>query len=205
MTYDVAIVGAGVVGSALFRELGRYNLKTVLIEKENDVALGSSRANSAIVHAGYDPPNGTMLARFNVEGNRLYPKLCEDLSVPFRQNGSLIVALCEEDLVQLRQLYENGVKNGVGSLEIVGAEAVRQMEPNLQPAICGALVAPTGGIVGSYELTTALAENGIVNGGEILLNSEVIRIEKFDKDGDKLGDLTKKGAEARVDARVLSS
>lgn len=193
MTYDVAIVGAGVVGSALFRELGKYNLKTVLIEKENDVALGSSRANSAIVHAGYDPPNGTMLARFNVEGNRLYPKLCKELSVPFRQNGSLIVALCEEDLVQLRRLYENGVKNGVESLEIVGAETVRQMEPNLQLTICGALVAPTGGIVGSYELTTALAENGVVNGGDVLFNSEVIRIEKIDKDGEKLGDLKKNG------------
>ncbi len=193
MTYDVAIVGAGVVGSALFRELGRYNLKTVLIDKENDVALGSSRANSAIVHAGYDPPHGTMLARFNVEGNRLYPKLCADLSVPFRQNGSLIVALCEEDLSQLRQLYDNGTKNGVDGLELVGSEAVRQMEPNLQPSICGALVAPTGGIVGSYELTTALAESGVINGGEVLLNSEVIRIEKFDKDGDVLDDLTKNG------------
>ncbi|MBR4753412.1 MAG: NAD(P)/FAD-dependent oxidoreductase [Thermoguttaceae bacterium] len=193
MTYDVAIVGAGVIGSALFRELGKFNLKTVLIEKENDVALGSSRANSAIVHAGYDPPNGTMLARFNVEGNRLYPKLCADLSVPFRQNGSLIVALCEEDLVHLRELYENGVKNGVDALEIVGPEAVRQMEPNLQPTICGALVAPTGGIVGSYELTTALAESGVINGGEVLLNSEVTRIEKFNKDGEKLNDLTRKG------------
>ena len=193
MTYDVAIIGAGVVGSALFYELGKYNLKRALVEKENDVALGSSRANSAIVHAGYDPPNGTMLARFNVEGNRLYPKLCEELSAPYRQNGSLIVALCEEDLAHLHALYENGTKNGVEGLEIVGAETVRQMEPNLQPGICGALVAPTGGIVGSYEFTTALAENGVINGGDVLLNSEVAKIEKFSKEGAKLDDARKEG------------
>ena len=102
MLYDVAIIGAGVVGSALFRELGRYQLSTVLIEKENDVSLGSSRANSAIVHAGYDPPTGSFMARFNVEGNRLYPQLCQELSVPFRANGSMIVALTEADLSHLR-------------------------------------------------------------------------------------------------------
>lgn len=193
MTYDVAIVGAGVIGAALFRELGKYKLKTVMIEKENDVALGSSRANSAIVHAGYDPPNGTMLARFNVEGAGLYPKLCEELSVPFRQNGSLTAALSEEDLVQLTQLYENGTRNGVEGLELVDAETVRQLEPNLQSTICGALVAPTGGIVGCYELTTALAESGVINGGDVLLNSEVVKIEKFDKEGVKLNDLRKEG------------
>ncbi len=193
MLYDVAIIGAGVIGSALFRELGKYTLKTVLIEKENDVALGSSRANSAIVHAGYDPPNGTMLARFNVEGNKLYPKLCEELSVPYRQNGSLIVALCEEDLVQLHKLYENGVKNGVVGLEVIDAQAVQRMEPNLQSTICGALVAPTGGIVGSYEFTTALAESGVINGGDVLLNSKVVKIEKFNKDGELLSDTSKDG------------
>lgn len=193
MLYDVAIIGAGVIGSALFRELGKFSLRTVLIEKENDVSLGSSRANSAIVHAGYDPPYGTMLARFNVEGNRLYPKLCEELSVPFRKNGSLIVALCEEDLSLLQALYENGTRNGVEHLEIIDAAAVRQIEPNLQSSICGALLAPTGGIVGAYEFTTALAESGVINGGEILLNSNVVNIEKFDKSGEKLKDASKEG------------
>ncbi len=211
MKHDVAIIGAGVIGSALFRELGRFSLSTVLIEKENDVALGSSRANSAIVHAGYDPPTGSLTARFNVEGNRLYPKLCDELSVPFRQNGSLIVALCEEDLAQLRLLYENGTRNGVERLELIGAEEVQALEPNLQPSICGALVAPTGGIVGAYEFTTALAENGVVNGGRVLLNSEVVKIEKFDKDGALQRDLTQKGGFFRltfkngnsVDARYI--
>lgn len=193
MVYDVAIIGAGVIGSALFRELGKYCLKAVLIEKEDDVALGSSRANSAIVHAGYDPPTGSLMARFNVEGNRLYPSLCNDLSVPFRQNGSLIVALCEEDLVSLRHLYENGTKNGVDGLEIIDSQAVHQLEPRLQPTICGALVAPTGGIVGSYEFTTALAENGVVNGGDVMLNSEVVQIDKLGKKGEKLADPSKEG------------
>ena len=193
MTYDVAIIGAGVIGSALFRELGKFRLSTVLIEKENDVALGCSRANSAIVHAGYDPPTGTLMARFNVEGNRMYPRLCDELSVPFRQNGSLIVALTDDELPQLHNLYENGTRNGVEGLEIVDADAVRSLEPNLKESIRGALVAPTGGIVGSYEFTTALAENGVVNGGEVLLNSEVVKIEKLAKNGIPLEDNKREG------------
>ena len=193
MAYDVAIIGAGVIGSALFRELGKFRLSTVLIEKENDVALGCSRANSAIVHAGYDPPTGTLMARFNVEGNRMYPRLCAELSVPFRQNGSLIVALTDDELPQLHNLYENGTRNGVEGLEVVNADAVRNLEPNLKESIRGALVAPTGGIVGSYEFTTALAENGVVNGGKVLLNSEVVKIEKFAKDGTLLEDKKREG------------
>lgn len=193
MTYDVAIIGAGVIGSALFRELGKYRLSTALIEKENDVALGCSRANSAIVHAGYDPPTGTLMARFNVEGNRMYPQLCAELSVPFRQNGSLIVALTDDELPQLQRLYENGIRNGVEGLEVVDADAVRLLEPNLKESIRGALVAPTGGIVGSYEFTTALAENGVVNGGKVLLNSEVVKIDKLDKDGVLLEDKKRDG------------
>ena len=198
MTYDVAIIGAGVIGSALFRELGKYRLSRVLIEKENDVALGSSRANSAIVHAGYDPPTGSLMARFNVAGNRMYPKLCEELSVPFRLNGSLIVALTDDELPQLQALYENGTKNGVEGLEIIGAEAVHALEPNLKESIRGALVAPTGGIVGSYEFTTALAENGVANGGDVRLSSEVVKIEKFNDEGGLADDLTKRGGYFRV-------
>lgn len=193
MLYDIAIIGAGVIGAALFQELGKFRTKSVLIEKENDVALGGSRANSAIVHAGYDPPVGSLMAKFNVEGNQLYPKLCEELSVPFHQNGSLVVALCEEDKVILRQLYENGVRNGVKGLELIDAEAVLSLEPQLHSSICGALLAPTGGIVGAYEFTIALAENGIFNGGEVLLNSKVVKIEKFLVGGKKLNDLKKDG------------
>lgn len=196
--YDAAIIGAGIIGSALFRELGKYRSSIVLVEKENDVALGASRANSAIAHAGYDPPTGSFAARFNVEGNRLYPKLCEELSVPFKQNGSLIVALSDEDLPTLRQLYDNGAKNGVERLELLDAEGVRRLEPNLLPSICGALHAPTGGIVGAYELTTALAENGVVNGGELRLNAEVVKIVKFDANGAPAENLAEKGGFFRL-------
>ncbi|MDO5580599.1 MAG: NAD(P)/FAD-dependent oxidoreductase [Planctomycetia bacterium] len=177
-TYDVAIIGAGIVGASLFHQLGRFQQKAVLIERENDVALGSSRANSAIVHAGYDPPNGSLMAKFNVEGNRLFDTLCEDLAVPFKRNGSLVLAFTEEEEKQLEFLLENGKKNGVPGLELWTSEQVALKEPNL--AKCRqALFAPTGGIVGVYELTTALAENGLVNGGDILLESEVTGIEKI--------------------------
>ncbi|MDO5308059.1 MAG: NAD(P)/FAD-dependent oxidoreductase [Planctomycetia bacterium] len=198
MTYDVAIIGAGVIGSALFRELGKYSLSTLLIEKENDVALGCSRANSAIVHAGYDPPTGTFMARFNVEGNKMYPKLCEELSVPYRMNGSLIVALTEDEMPQVHSLYENGLRNGVDGLRVLSQEETHALEPNLKESICGALLAPTGGIVGSYEFTTALAENGVANGGHVALNAEVVRIEKFTDADEPTTELTKHGGYFRV-------
>ncbi len=177
--YDVAIIGAGIVGASLFRELGRFRLSTILIEKENDVACGSSRANSAIVHAGYDPVYGSHMARFNVEGNRLYDQLCSELTVPFRRNGSLVLGYNDEDNLHLTQLYENGIRNGVPNLALLKPEEILAMEPNLDPTVTGALWAPTGGIVGAYELTIALAENGLVNGGEILLNSEVRHINRL--------------------------
>lgn len=178
VVYDAAIIGAGVVGGALFRELSRFRLSTVLLEKENDVSLGASRANSAIVHAGYDPPAGSLMAKMNVAGNALYPKLCADLSVPFKNNGSLICALSDDDLPKLAALLENGRKNGVPKLELLDRRAVRALEPNLAESVAGALYARTGGIVGAYELTTALIENGAVNGGELILNFEVEGIKK---------------------------
>jgi len=168
--FDVAVIGGGVVGSALFRELSHYRIRLVLLERENDVSMGASRANSAIVHAGYDPPFGTKMARLNLAGNRMMPRLAEELSVPYKNNGSLICALSEEDRPKLTSLLENGQKIGVPGLEILSAEQVRNLEPNIAPGVAGALFAPTGGIVGSYELTTALAENGVVNGGTVLLN-----------------------------------
>ncbi|MDD3587556.1 MAG: NAD(P)/FAD-dependent oxidoreductase [Thermoguttaceae bacterium] len=176
--YDVAIIGSGIIGAALFRHLARFKLRTVLIERENDVALGATRANSAIVHAGYDPPNGSLMAKYNVEGNRMFDGLCQELSIPFRRNGSLVVALTQEESKGLESLLENGQRNGVPGLELWTQEHVAAMEPNLAPCR-QALYAPTGGIVGVYELATALAENGLVNGGNVLLESEVIGIEKI--------------------------
>ena len=200
--FDAAIVGAGIVGSALFRELSRFRLSLVLLEKENDVSLGASRANSAIVHAGYDPPTGSLMAKMNVAGNALYPKLCGELSVPFKNNGSLICALSDDDLPKIDALLENGRKNGVPNLERLDRDSVHALEPNLSDLIVGALYAKSGGIVGAYEMTTALAENGVVNGGELKLNFAVERIQKIASEEGDVFEITSAGGET-VRARYL--
>lgn len=178
--YDVAIIGAGVIGCSIFRELTKYNLKVVVLEKEKDVSMGTSKANSAIVHAGYDPKEGTLMAKYNVKGNEMFEGLCQELSVPFKRNGSLVLAFNEEDMKTIKDLYENGTKIGVKNLKILTKEEVLNMEPNLSEEIKGALYAPTGGIVGPFEYTIALAENAVQNGGEIKLKKEVVSIEKKD-------------------------
>ena len=176
--YDVAIIGAGVIGTSIFRELTKYNLKVVILEKEKDVSMGTSKANSAIVHAGYDPKQGTLMAKYNVKGNEMFEDMCKELSVPFKRNGSLIIGFDDEDIKTIKYLYENGNRNGVKGLRILNRNEVLEMEPNLSEEVKGALFAPTGGIVGPFEFTIALAENGVQNGGEIKLNKEVIKIEK---------------------------
>lgn len=178
--YDVAIVGAGVIGCSIFRELTKYNLRVVVLEKEKDVSMGTSKANSAIVHAGYDPKEGTLMAKYNVKGNEMFEALCKELSVPFKRNGSLILSFNEEDMETIRALYENGTKIGVKNLKVLTKEEVLKMEPNLSEEIKGALYAPTGAIVGPFEYTIALAENAVQNGGEVKLKKEVISIEKKD-------------------------
>jgi glycerol-3-phosphate dehydrogenase len=178
--YDVAIIGAGVIGSSIFRELTKYNLKVVTLEKEKDVSMGTSKANSAIVHAGYDPKEGTLMAKYNVTGNEMFEDLCKELSVPFKRNGSLILAFSEEDLNTVKNLYENGCKIGVKNLKVLNRDEVLEMEPNLSEEVQGALYAPTGGIVGPFEYTIALAENAVQNGGELKLKKEVVSIEKDD-------------------------
>lgn len=179
--YDVAIIGAGVIGASIFRELMKYDLNVVVIEKEKDVAMGTSKANSAIVHSGYDPKVGTLMAKYNVKGNEMFEELCKDLSVPFKRNGSLVIAFDEEDISTIKALYENGKKNGVKGLEILSKEKVLEKEPNINPEVKGALYAPTGAIVGPYEYTIALMENGILNGGELKLGMEVSNIKKDDR------------------------
>lgn len=176
--YDVAIIGAGVIGASIFRELTKYDLKVTVLEKENDVSMGTSKANSAIVHAGYDPKVGTLMAKYNVKGNEMFEDLCKELSVPFKRNGSLIIAFSEEDMETVKNLYENGNKIGVKGLQILSKEEVLEKEPNLSHDIVGALYAPTGGIVGPYEYTIALMENAVSNGGELKLRSEVKNIVK---------------------------
>ncbi|MDV4150069.1 NAD(P)/FAD-dependent oxidoreductase [Clostridium sp. AL.422] len=178
--YDVVIIGAGIIGASIFRELTKYNFKVAILEKENDVSMGTTKANSAIIHAGYDPEYGTLMAKYNVIGNEMFDDLCKELSVPFIRNGSLVIAFDENDMEVIKHLYENGIKNNVKDLKILTKEEVLELEPNVNENIYGALYAPTAGIVGPFEYTIALVENAVKNGGEVKLNSEVVSITKDD-------------------------
>ncbi len=175
---DVIIIGAGVTGCAVARELSRYRLKVTVLEKNSDVGEGTSKANSGIVHAGYDAKTGSLKAKFNVEGNRLMDELSKELDFSFRQNGSLVLCFHEEGRKQLEHLLQNGIKNGVSGLKILNREEVRRMEPHISDKVIAALYAPTGGIVCPFNLTIALAENACTNGVEFAFNTEVNKIEK---------------------------
>jgi len=178
--YDVVIIGAGVSGSAIARELSRYQVNACVVEKAEDVCCGTSKANSAIVHAGYDAENGSLMADLNVKGNLLMGELSKELDFSFRMNGSLVICLHEEDMPNLEALYERGVKNGVKDLKILSHDEVLAMEPNVTDDVVAALYAPTGGIVCPFELTIAMAENASVNGVEFRFNTEVKNIVKKD-------------------------
>ena len=180
LQYDVTIIGGGVTGAAVARELSRYQLKTCLVERAEDVCSGTSKANSAIVHAGYDAATGSVKAKMNVEGNRLMGELSKDLDFSFRRNGSLVLCFSEEDRPALQALYERGVANGVPDLKIISGDEVRVMEPNVTDEVVAALYAPTGGIVCPFGLTIALAENACDNGVEFKFLSEVTDIVKID-------------------------
>ncbi len=178
--YDVTIIGAGVIGAFIARELSRYELNIVLLDKENDVSNGASKANSAIIHAGYDAKPGTNMARFNSLGNPMFDKICEELDVEFNRIGSFVIGFDDADMEAIRELYKRGVENNIEGLEIIDGNKVREMEPNLSDTIKGALYAPTCGILSPWELTIALAENAADNGVEILLNNEVQDIKKLE-------------------------
>ncbi len=171
--YDVVVIGAGVVGAFIARELSRYSLKICVIEKESDVAMGSSRANSAIVHAGYDAEPGTLKAELNIQGNRRMEQVARELSVPFKRIGSLVLCFDEKDIPRLNDLKTRGEKNGIQDLAIVSGTQVRRMESNLSEKVAAALYAPSAGIVCPYELTLSAAENAMDNGAELLLDCTV--------------------------------
>ena len=176
--YEVMIIGAGVSGAAIARELSRYAVKCCVLEKEEDVCCGTSKANSAIIHAGYDAANGSMMAKMNVEGNAMMEELARELDIPFERNGSLVLCLHEEDMPGLQKLYDNGVANGVPDLQILNREKVLEMEPNVSDDVYAALYAPTAGIVCPFHLNIALAENACDNGVEFKFDTEVLKIEK---------------------------
>lgn len=180
LQYDVTIIGGGVTGAAVARELSRYQLKTCLVERAEDVCSGTSKANSAIVHAGYDAATGSIKAKMNVEGNRIMGQLSKDLDFSFRRNGSLVLCFSEDDRPALQALYERGVANGVPDVKIITGDEVRAMEPNVTDEVVAALYAPTGGIVCPFGLTIALAENACDNGVEFKFLTEVTDIKKIE-------------------------
>lgn len=178
---DIIVIGAGVVGCSIARELSKYNLNTLVVEKNSDVSEGISKGNSGIVHGGYNEKVGTLKAKLNLEGNKLFDDLSKDLQFPFKRNGAFILAFNEEEAKVLDDLKENGEKLGVLGLEILSREEALNIEPNLNKEVFKVLSVKTSGIVSPYEMTIALAENAVENGVEFKLNSRVSSIEKIEE------------------------
>ena len=180
--YDVIIIGGGVVGCAIAREMAKQERRIALLERASDVCEGSSKANSGIIHAGYDALPGTLKASLNVQGNRMMEALAKELDIPFMQNGSFVLSFDEESRDGLKKLYDRGIANSVKNMQILSGDEVRKLEPNVSSEVKAALYAPTAGIVCPFGMTYAFAENAAVNGVEFYLNTEVIDIKKT-KDG----------------------
>lgn len=174
--YDVCVIGAGVVGLNIARELAKYKLKLCVLDKEDDVSCGCSKANSGIVHGGYSDEPGTLKAKLCVRGNHLYEELNKELHFGYRRTGSLVLAFENEEIAKLQQLYEKGTANGVEGLKILSPEEVVQKEPHVNKNIKAALFCENAGVTSPYEFVIALAENAITNGVDIKLQSEVVGI-----------------------------
>lgn len=178
--YDVAIIGAGVVGGMIARTLSAYDVKICVLEKGNDVAVGATKANSAIVHAGFDAKEGSLKAKLNVQGSKMMKQVTEELGVKYKNNGSLVIGFNEEDRKTINELLERGKKNGVENLRVLEKDELSEYEPNISDDVICALYAPTGAIVCPYELTVAAIGNAMDNGAELKLNFEVCAINEVD-------------------------
>jgi glycerol-3-phosphate dehydrogenase len=178
MPFDVVVIGAGVVGTAIARELSRYCLNIAIMDREPDFGWGATKANSAIVHAGYDDEPQTLKSHLCVRGNALFEELCRNMDVPFERNGSLVVALDSTDEKEIETLYKRGLKNGVPGIRILDRRELFEREPEINREAQSALFVPSAGITLPYELTIALAENAIANGAKAFLNTEITGVEE---------------------------
>lgn len=176
--YDAIVIGAGITGASVARELARYDIRTAVLEKKSDVCAGTSRSNSAMVHAGHDAEPGTLKALYNVRGNAMYDDLCRDLDVPFSRSGTIVMATCERDMEIIAGLKERAGQNGVPGVAVYTREELLRLEPDFGEELVGGLYAPTGGIVCPYSLVIALCENAAENGVEFRLNEEVQSIRR---------------------------
>jgi len=176
--FDVVIIGCGIVGAAAAYELSKYEINVAILEKENDVAVATTKANSAIIHAGYDPKPGTLMAKLNVEGAKLAKELCKALDVPHNECGALVLAFSEDEISILEKLLQNGTENGVENLRILDKEQVLKVEPNINEKVVAALQIPSTMIVSPWEYGLALVETAVRNSVALQRECEVVNIEK---------------------------
>ena len=171
---EILVIGAGITGTAVARALSRYQASVCVVEKGCDIAEGATKANSGIVHAGYDAKPGTLKAEYNVRGAAVYPSLCESLGVPYSMCGALVIAFSPEDVSTLQMLADRGSQNGVSGLRIVGQPDLLRMEPNLNPDAVAALDVPSSAVVSPYELAFAMADDACINGVRFFFNEPVV-------------------------------
>ena len=195
----IVIIGAGVIGCSIARELSRYEAEIIVLERENDVACGTTKANSGVVHGGFDAKPHTKKAWYNVRGNEMFDKLSKELDFPFRRNGAYVLCFDDTKWDGLKKLYDQGVENGVKGLKVVTGDEVRKREPYVSDEVKGALWCPSSGIVSPYEMTIAYAENAAANGVKFVFEKTVDRLEKS---GEKIKVVCKDGDVYEADAVV---
>ena len=176
--YDVAVIGGGIIGTSIARTLSKHKLNAILLEKANDVAMGATKANSAIVHGGYAESHSKLKGRVCYQGRKMFPQLDSELHFGFKPIGSLVLAFEDSNRKGLEDLLENGKLNGLPDLEIIDTQQILKMEPSINPEVKWALYCKGAGVCSPYEMTVAMMENAITNGVELRLNSEVVGISK---------------------------
>ncbi len=200
---DAVIIGAGVTGCSIARSLARYDLDILVLEKEEDVCSGTSKANSAIIHAGFDAETGTLKAKLNVKGAKMLPRLSKELDFPYKQNGSMVLCFRKEDEPGLKALYERGIANGVEGLTLMSGDEARELEPALSKEVTMAMLASTAGIVCPFQMTAAFAENAAANGASFRFLAEVVRIKKTDRNLYEVTFRDASGSEEAVETRTV--